>query len=100
MPTFEDARISDSITRAEMAKMISVYANAFTPNKGLQPLAGQDTVRPLAECENFTDLNQTNPELQSHIIQACELGLMGYYANGKDTQPAFRPNDTITRAEV
>jgi hypothetical protein len=25
---------------------------------------------------------------------------MGYYADGIEVQPSFRPNDTMTRAEV
>jgi hypothetical protein len=30
----------------------------------------------------------------------CQLGLMGYYSDGKTVQSAFRPNATITLAEV
>jgi hypothetical protein len=51
-------------------------------------------------CENFTDLNQTNPELQSYIIQACELGLMGYYSDGITIKPTFNPNANLPLAEV
>jgi hypothetical protein len=91
MPTFEKARIPDAITRAEMAKMISVYAtNIF----------GYTSNTKKFKCLLFTDRRETNTELQGYITTACQLGLMGYYANGKDIQSAFRPNDTITRAEV
>jgi hypothetical protein len=57
-------------------------------------------VVPVEKCNAFTDLNQTNSELQSYIIQACNLGLMGYYSNGIDAKPAFDPNTTITLAEI
>jgi hypothetical protein len=102
MQTYEEFRPNDTITRAEMAKIVSLYATAFTPNKGLQPLAGRDTDADmgLSTCTTFTDLNQTNPELQSYIIQACKLGLMGYYSDGTTIKPAFDPNDPITVAEV
>jgi hypothetical protein len=88
-------RANDKINRAEMAKVISLYAQYFTLNKGLQPLAREEI-----ECSTFTDLDQTNSELQSYITQACELGLMGYYSDGKQIKPAFEPNANITLAEV
>jgi hypothetical protein len=92
MPTFEQARIADGITRAETAKMISVYAEKF--------LAKQGDSKKFVACASFTDRNEVNVELQGYMTTACTLGLMGYYANGKTVQQAFHPNDAITRAEV
>jgi hypothetical protein len=86
-----EARMHDGITRAEMAKLISLYVKKFM-NKKIE------TVK--TECANFSDINQVNGELQGYITEACNLGLMGYWANGVDIKPAFSPNEVITRAEV
>jgi hypothetical protein len=94
MPTFETARLNDTITRAEMAKIIVTYADNVL---GTTPSSLRDT--PSITC-TFSDLNQTNEELQTYIIQACELGLMGLNADGKTPKEQFNPNDTITLAEV
>ena len=51
------------------------------------------------ECA-FTDLHRTNPELQSYIIQACELGLMGYFSDGTTQKSAFNPLAPVSQAEV
>jgi hypothetical protein len=67
----------------------------------LQPLAGDNVgVGDNAKCSAFTDLKKVNEELQGYIIEACKLGLMGYWANGVDIKSAFSPNEIITRAEV
>ena len=55
MPTIEEARIIDEITRAEMAKMISVYAKKFRGKT-------EDTSK--QACTQFTDMHETNEELQ------------------------------------
>jgi len=90
MPTVMAARIYDPINRAEMAKMISVYAKKFTD---LQ----EDTTK--QACSQFRDMNQTNKELQGYIVSACQLGLMGYRSDGVRIKPTFSPNDPVTRAE-
>ena len=92
MQTYEDFRREDKITRAEIAKMLSVYAEDhmhLTPD-----------IDRIQQCSSYNDLDQVNPELQSSIIQSCELGLMGYYADGKTVKPSFSPKDTITKAEI
>ncbi|MDR3169234.1 MAG: hypothetical protein LBU27_05795 [Candidatus Peribacteria bacterium] len=91
METFELARPFDYLTRAEMAKMISVYATELlhkSPN----------TERP--ECTQFTDLNQANDDLQPYVITSCQLGLMGMNGDGIGVLEVFSPMKTITRAEV
>jgi hypothetical protein len=92
METFELARPFDYLTRAEMAKMISVYAMKF-----LQRVPDESSY---AQCSTFSDRTMVNAELQSFIATACSLGLMGYYADGVGVQKEFRPNAIITRAEV
>lgn len=79
-----------AITRAEMAKMISVFVEEMTI---MEPES-----RP--ECSAFSDLKKVNAELQGYIVKSCELGLMGMKSNGTDVQTSFRPKDTISRAEV
>ncbi|MDR3169519.1 MAG: hypothetical protein LBU27_07380 [Candidatus Peribacteria bacterium] len=91
MPTFAETRTTDLITRAEMAKMISVFATKLfqkTPN----------TEKP--ECTQFTDLNQANDDLQPYVITSCQLGLMGMNGDGIGVLEVFSPMKTITRAEV
>jgi hypothetical protein len=90
METYTEARMTYTITRAEMAKMISIFVDKTTTITGVAR----------AECVAFTDLQQVNEELQGYITQSCELSLMGMESNGIDVLRAFRPNDTISRAEV
>jgi hypothetical protein len=91
MDTFEKARIADAITRAEMAKMISIYATKIL---GRQP----DTTK--TQCTQFSDRHEVNAELQQYLITICQLELMGYWSNGIEIKSSFNPNATITRAEV
>jgi hypothetical protein len=91
MDTFEKARISDAITRAEMAKMISVFAT-----KILHKIPDTEKIK----CSQFTDLSTTTKELQAYSITSCQLGLMGMDGDGIGVQEAFFPTRTITRAEA
>jgi hypothetical protein len=89
--TYESARIADTIIRAEMAKMISVFATKLlhkTPNTEKRA------------CSQFTDLSLASVDLQPYVIEACQLGLMGMDGKGIKVQEAFFPDRTITRAEV
>jgi hypothetical protein len=88
--SFADARVNDRVTRAEMAKMIAIYAKQFT-NKAKTPRQA---------CAQFQDLKQVNTELQRYITEVCALGLMGYWSNGRDVKNYFYPHDLLTRAEV
>ncbi|MDD2537208.1 MAG: hypothetical protein PHU61_01805, partial [Candidatus Absconditabacteria bacterium] len=90
-PTLDLARFGDSLTRAEAAKIISVYATKFL-GKAI------DTTK--TACLGFSDLGEVDLELQGYVIQACQLGLMGYRADGISVKSHFLPNDMITRAEV
>jgi hypothetical protein len=65
METFELARPFDYITRAEMAKMISVYAQVFLQRK--------PDVKKFVQCSAFDDIRQVNEELRGFILMVCEL---------------------------
>lgn len=82
--SINSARMYDNLTRAELAKMVSVYA---TEVMGLTP--DMD-----ADCD-FTDLAPVaGTDLEDYAVTACQLGLMGVGTNG-----IFNPNGLVTRAE-
>ena len=82
MSPIDNANMYGAITRSEMAKMLSVYA---TEVLGMTP----DTS---AAC-TFSDIASVNGDLHDYIIESCQLGIMGQGIT------AFRPYDTISRAE-
>ncbi len=82
MSPIDNANMYGAITRAEMAKMLSVYA---TEVLGMTP----DTT---AAC-TFSDIASVKGDLHDYIIESCQLGIMGQGIS------AFRPYDTISRAE-
>jgi hypothetical protein len=71
-----------AITRAEMAKMLSVYATEVLGLSADESKA----------C-NFTDIDSVKGDLHDYIIKSCKLGIMGQGIT------AFRPYDTLSRAE-
>ena len=82
MSSYEAANMTNPITRAEMAKMLSNYAKKFMN-------ATPDTSK---EC-NFGDTKSIGGDLAVAIIESCQLGIMGQGISN------FRPNAPITRAE-
>jgi hypothetical protein len=82
MSSIDNANMYGAITRAEMAKMLSVYAMEVL---GMTP----DT----SKACSFTDIESVKGDLHDFIIKSCQLGLMGQGIT------AFRPYDTISRAE-
>jgi len=86
MSSIENANMYGAITRAEMAKMLSVYATEV-----LKPAKEADTS---AAC-TFTDIDSVKGDLHDFIIESCQLGIMGQNMPNN----AFRPYDTISRAE-
>jgi hypothetical protein len=91
MDTYESARISDPITREEMAKMISVYAVTFLDKK-------PDITK--SACSQFEDLSLTTVEMQRYMTLSCQLGLMGMNGDGIGVQDLFRPYPWLSRAEA
>ena len=87
--TLQEARLDKNITRVELAKMISVYAEKILNKKEIK-------------LENkciFTDENQINPDLVVYTKQVCSLGIMGVQSDGKTPLINFNPNAFVTRAE-
>ena len=91
MSDFEQFRFYDTITRAEMAKIISLYSLSV-----LHKLPTNLT----SQCFLFDDLGDVNEELRRSIHLSCLYGLMGREANGTDVKSSFNPHDTLTRAEI
>ena len=81
MSSIDNANMYGAVTRAELAKMLANWAK----DAGKTP----DTS---AAC-TFTDTASVKGDLATAIVEACQLGLMGQGIT------AFRPYDTISRAE-
>ena len=62
-----NARLLDPITRAELAKMLSVFTQKYTEKKLVVGKVG---------CDAYQDLSETNAELVGYIKTACELEIM------------------------
>ncbi|GHW02931.1 hypothetical protein AGMMS50249_7170 [candidate division SR1 bacterium] len=89
-PTYADARMNYTITRADMAKMIVVFLETHTG------YVMQMSNAP--ECSTFADLDGIDTSRQKYVAKACQMGLMGIKGTGYLQN--FRPKDTISKAEV
>lgn len=87
----DNARLLDYLTRAELAKMLSVFTLNFTDK---QPITNKPG------CDLYTDTDQVNTELAAFIKQACELEIMGLHSDGKTPLTEFMPNKFVSRAEL
>jgi len=81
-PTIDAANMYGSLTRVDMAKMMSNYAIEVL---GKTPMT-------TAMC-NFTDVANQTTEMQGYITKACQLGLMGVGLT------AFDPSGVVTTAQ-
>ena len=86
-PTIQQADLHRGLTRAEMAKMMSVFA---------VKVLGKSPV--LTGTVDYKDLNQVNGDLTGYIKQAYQLQIMGIDAKGNPITN-FNPNAQVTRAE-
>jgi hypothetical protein len=87
-----DARLWDSLTRSEMAKLSSIFATKVLwkmPDESKQNF-----------CSQFADLWKLNTEMKSYVIESCELWYMWYQSNGIDALVKFRPYSPVTVAEA
>ncbi len=87
-----DARLGDSLTRSEMAKLSSIFATNVlweTPDESKQEF-----------CSQFADISKLNGEMRDYVIKACELWYMWYQSNGVDGLVNFRPYSPVTVAEA
>lgn len=86
-PTIQQAALHRGLTRAEMAKMMSVFA---------VKVLGKSPV--LTGTADYKDINEVNGDLPGYIQQAYQLQIMGIDAKGNPIVN-FNPNAEVTRAE-
>ena len=82
MTSIDNANMYGEITRGQLAKMISNWAEKELGTK----------VDSTKVC-SFTDTNTAEGDLATYLTKSCQMGLMG---QGID---AFRPNAKVTRGE-
>ena len=87
MRTIQEARLEQPLTRAELAKIMSVYA---MKEYHLKPLR--------AGAANYKDVNTDLGDLADYIQLAYQLQIMGINADGTPMQ-AFEPHKLVSRAE-
>ena len=87
MRTIQEARLDQPLTRAELAKIMSVYA---MKEYYLKPL--------ITGAANYKDVNTDLGDLADYIQIAYQLQIMGINADGTPMQ-AFEPHKLVSRAE-
>lgn len=85
--TIQEMRLDQPLTRAELAKIMSVYA---MKEYHLKPLR--------AAAVNYKDVNTDLGDLADYIQLAYQLQIMGINADGTPIQ-AFEPHKLVSRAE-
>ena len=90
MNTLKTFRAHDKVTRAEMAKIISIYATKFLWQE-------PDITR--LWCTKYPDITDIDSDLHDYIIQACRLKSMGV-TNTLVPMENFDPQWFITKAQV
>ena len=85
--SIDQANMLGTLKRVDMAKMMANYAVEVL---GKTP----DTSK---SCD-FNDVSNETSEMQSYVVKACQLGLMGIDANG-DANDSFNPQGIVTRAQ-
>ena len=85
--TIHEVRLDQPLTRAELAKIMSVYA---MKEYHLKPLR--------AAVVNYKDVNTDPGDLADYIQLAYQLQIMGINADGTPIQ-AFEPHKLVSRAE-
>jgi len=88
MPTIEEARLKDNITRAELAKMMVVFMSEVLHR---QPV--------ITETFDYPDVNEKALwDLTGYIQLAYQYQIMGIQADGKPLNK-FNPRGKVSRAE-
>lgn len=85
--TIQEVRLDQPLTRAELAKIMSVYA---MKEYHLKPL--------ITGAANYKDVNTDLGDLADYIQIAYQLQIMGINADGTPIQ-AFEPHKLVSRAE-
>lgn len=84
----QNADLEGKLLRRHMAKMISVFAMEVF---NLKPDRSK-------KC-NFPDIGDQSQELKDFIKLSCQLGIMGYKADGISKRAKFEPNKQVTRGQ-
>jgi len=85
-----EARLKDFLTRAEMAKMVSVFA---TKELWMKPNTSKD-------CSNFANsIASYNQEMKDYMVMSCQLELMWIHTVDYKAIPDFMPSKRVSRAE-
>ncbi|HPK28116.1 MAG TPA: DUF5011 domain-containing protein [Candidatus Absconditabacterales bacterium] len=85
--TIEKAELDRGITRAEMAKMMAVFATKIS-----------DKERVKTGIVKYADVDSSLGDLADYILLAYQLQIMGIDANGNPIEN-FNPHAEVTRAE-
>jgi hypothetical protein len=89
MRTVQTARMTDTLTRAELAKIISQYAIILIGKK-------PDTAK---DCSAFSQsIAKYTNDLNEYMTLSCQLGLMGIHPDGSPLSD-FMPDKFVSRAE-
>lgn len=83
----EKARLKDSLTRAELAKMMSQYISSVLKKSPIK-----------ADLPGYRDVNESLGDLADYIVKAYQYQIMGIDADGNALE-YFYPNNIVTRAE-
>ena len=87
-PSIQQANIDGTLTRKDMAKMITNFAVNVL----------KKTIASWTNCV-FSDIATQSKETQTYATAACRLGLMGYNSDGKTLKATFDPNTEVDRAQ-
>jgi hypothetical protein len=92
MDTYAKARVNDTVTRIDLAKMLAQYSMNVLGNK-LPAASSKD-------CSAFEEFIAAykGTDLYDNAYYACQLGIMGINPDGTALKD-FRPNDKVIRAE-
>ena len=85
-----EARLGDYLNRAEMAKIISVFA---TKELWMKPNTSKD-------CSNFAaSMEWWSQEMKDYMVMSCQLELMWIHTVNYEPIPDFMPAKRVSRAE-
>ena len=90
MDSIENFQWNRFLTRAEIAKIVSLY---LTKILGRKEVAND-------KCSMFDDIQDIHSDLHEYIISACNLGIMGRTSDWNDVKKSFHPYYRVTKAEV
>jgi len=91
-PTFDEKALYGTPTRADLAKMITVFAN--------HSLGMPITSSAACDITLYKDFSQMTGNERFYIKQACDLGLMGWKNDKSGLVEWFQPNALVTRAAL